>query len=184
MPNKTSSEITSTQLVLRRAYEQKIREAREDYEQKTADFNEQIKNDVAAYNEVVSNTLRKFVSDLDLWGQLTTQLVISHKAEFKDFDIYTGEYLFETNGKFQRIHPLLFKNDPVIVAMYTRRKIREFQDVRREENYKLAKKNSESAKKALALKQKEADAARRTMDALEANIAKHNARKELRKKSA
>jgi uncharacterized protein YlxW (UPF0749 family) len=150
--------------------------ARKEYDRKTAEFTAQLNSRISAYNETVHNTLRKFASDYTLVSILSRQLIIPSKAVFVDFKRSTQEYVFEANGQQQSIHASLLCNDPIAVAMHTRKAIRKLQSDERAESYLTAKKNLATAKKVLQDKQADVNNFQKKMDAAEAQSKREEAR--------
>lgn len=136
-------------------------------EQEKSEFDAQLASRISSYNHVVRNTAVKFNGTPGLVSAVLHQLLIPAKSELVSVSSYTGEYVFEANGKKQSIHWSLLMNDPMIVAQHTRKHIRKFQETQRVEDYKKAKAAATSAKTALTKAENAYKAAAAELEAAE-----------------
>lgn len=181
--NTRIQELTQTHIAARQEYDIQTAaiaaeqaKARTEYESKTAELNKQLQAKISDYNHVVRNTLSKFGSDSELVNALTQQLVIFYGSTFLDFDAHSKEYIFDSKGVQQRVSISLLQNDPIAVARYTRRMIRQFQAGRRQRDYNNAKSNLTSAKSALTRQRKAVETTQLILDNAELFQKKYEAR--------
>lgn len=141
--------------------------AKEEYERKTKELNDQFRSRIDAYNTVVRNTARKFLSERDIYNQTINDLVIPAQATLIKHNTYTNTYTFEHAGRQLQIPAILFTNNPILVAQYTRHHIRQLQEKKRAADYKTAQTNLTAAKAAMTKAEKQLAEATATMAAAE-----------------
>lgn len=137
--------------------------AKEEYERKTKELNEQFRSRIDAYNTVVRNTARKFLSEPAIYSQTIKDLVIPAQATLIKHTTSTNTYIFEHAGRQLQIPAVLFTNNPILVAQYTRRHIRQLQEKKRVAEYDTARDNLRAAKAAMTKAEKQLAEATVTM---------------------
>lgn len=141
--------------------------AKEEYERKTQELNDQFRSRTTEYNIVVQNTARKFLSQSDIYRQTINDLVIPTQATLTKHHAYTDTYVFEHAGRRWEIPAVLFINNPILVAQYTRRHIRKLQEQKRAAEYKAAKDALTAAKAAMTKAERQLTEATVNMEAAE-----------------
>ena len=139
-----------------------------------ADLVERITN----YNTVVTNTVRKFASEQGIWGAVHQELILDPKSEL--ISLAYGKYTFELNGKRTQISEDLLRNDPMIVAQYTRLLIRKFQEDKKAKEYKAFKAELTKAKGDFTRAEKALASAQTQFDLAEARAKRAEKRAEKR----
>jgi hypothetical protein len=111
------------------------------HEKEAAQQAEKLRQHITTYNTVVENTLRKFNHfSWEVLREARADLLLAEDAQLTDINSATNwrttQYVFTSNGKSKTFSADLFRNDPMLVAQYTRAVVRLLDD--RHQEKKLA----------------------------------------------
>lgn len=108
---------------------------------------------IEAYNTVVYNTLRKFYHEPEIVSELHRKLIIPSDATVLGISKTHGEenphYVFQTSKGKMAFPTNLFRNDPIAVAQYVRKQVREAQNAALKRNVATAQREQNAAERAL-----------------------------------
>lgn len=120
---------------------------------------------IGAYNAVVYNTLRKFHHEPAIVNELHRKLIIPSDATVLGISKAHGEenpqYVFQTSKGKMTLPTSLFRNDPIAVAQYVRKQVREAQHAALKRDVATMQKEQKAAERALQQAQNTYDRAER-----------------------